>query len=630
MSHTILRFKLLYFILFCGYGALGPYYSLFFLSLNFPESQIGLLSMLPNVCSFLVAPFSGFVGDKYNVHREVLVISLILSTCTTTAMMYVYTFASQFMVCLLTAIFRAPIGPQVDAVVMSCLEDKAVYGSLRLWGAVSFGIFAFIGGILTSSPTPSSSSTTGSSTGTHHISTTTSGGGTANFTSVFFIYAFSSVIAGFIVLSFLYEEVMGHGRARKFKLDESTTDDSGDYEPPSLSTADPASSAQYEVVAATVHTSLLQNVDTTHKQHQQEEENRSATTLLVHVDDDDIDDSDDSDGNDETSPASQLVPKEKRPRMKKRINSSSGGQRHNAVHSNTRIDTKQSLPVSVAKPHNDDARVVDSLFRLFQRKPEVLVFGVVVFLSGVGAGVIDSYLFLRLKELGGAGLVMGLARFITCAAEIPMFQMAGPLQARYGTWPMIALTQAAFVVRFVYYSLLRDPWAVLPCEALNGLTFAVTWSVSCTYANEIAPLGCEGVMQALLEGLHFGIGCGMGALLGGFAYEQYGAVRLFEWSGLLSCISTVLALSTWWWLSTTAAVTAGATAGTTDTTRQRCYDTATTSTTGSSISTCTVDDGQFDAETAAAAIRTSTGGAGSGTSPNGLGKYTELTQIDTV
>ena len=150
-----------------------------------------------------------------------------------------------------------------------------------------------------------------------------------------------------------------------------------------------------------------------------------------------------------------------------------------------------------------------------------------------------------IQKLGGSGLLMGIARFLTCVAEVPMFQVAGGLQKRFGTWPMITITQIAFVVRFVYYVLLRDPWTVLPCELLNGLTFAVTWSVSCTYANEISPPGCHSVMQALLEGLHFGVGCGVGSLVGGFIYESYGAIRLFQFCGILSFSSTILALCAW-------------------------------------------------------------------------------------
>eukprot|EP01034_Spumella_vulgaris_P045174 gene45174-56252_t len=87
----------------------------------------------------------------------------------------------------------------------------------------------------------------------------------------------------------------------------------------------------------------------------------------------------------------------------------------------------------------------------------------------------------------------------------------------------MVVTQTAFVVRFVYYSLLVEPWAVLPCEILHGLTFATTWNVSCTYASEISPPGCHSTMQSLLEGLHWGIGSGLGALIGGFLYDSFGA-----------------------------------------------------------------------------------------------------------
>ena len=59
------------------------------------------------------------------------------------------------------------------------------------------------------------------------------------------------------------------------------------------------------------------------------------------------------------------------------------------------------------------------------KQPAVMSFMMIVFLSGLGAGVIDGFLFLRLKQLGGNGLVMGVARALTCASELPCFHYAG-------------------------------------------------------------------------------------------------------------------------------------------------------------------------------------------------------------
>jgi MFS family permease len=343
------------------------------------------------------------------------------------------TFNTQFPFVLITSIIRSPIGPGIDALVMAALDDKTIYGALRLWGAVSFGICSLLGGYLTSAP---------------HLHKD----GDSPFIILFYAYAMASVLSGYIILCLIYEDTN-----RK----------------------------SVDVVAE------LKHVDST------------ATDVSAIS----------------ASSDSELIPQPD--------------------------EEAQNRGRRAGREHKVNANIVSALLQVVRDKPIILLFALVVFLSGFGAGAIDSYLFLRLKELGGSGLVMGLGRFITCAAEVPMFHVAGAMQKNYGTWPMIALTQLAFVVRFVYYILLRNPWAVLPCEALNGLTFAVTWSVSCTYANEVAPPGCHAVVQALLEGLHFGFGCGVGSLVGGYIYEYYGAVRVFEVCAVLSALSTVLAMLAW-------------------------------------------------------------------------------------
>jgi hypothetical protein len=212
----------------------------------------------------------------------------------------------------------------------------------------------------------------------------------------------------------------------------------------------------------------------------------------------------------------------------------------------------QKLPTTADESTNKPAEIKveqsqkqlsfkDLLSLLLSSEKGIPVFSAIVLLSGFGGGAIDAFLFLRLKQLGGSSLCMGVARIITCASEIPMFQVAGTLHARYGTWKMLALTQLAFVVRFLYYSELSVAWWVLPCEVLHGLTFATTWSVSCTFANEVSPQGADATMQAILEGLHFGLGSGLGALLGGLVYDTYGAVVLFRLCASLSFISFLLA-----------------------------------------------------------------------------------------
>ena len=54
-------------------------------------------------------------------------------------------------------------------------------------------------------------------------------------------------------------------------------------------------------------------------------------------------------------------------------------------------------------------------------------------------------------------------------------------------------------------------------------------------------------MQALLEAMHFGLGCGVGSLAAGFVYESHGAVIRFLSAGVLSCFSCALASVTYFY-----------------------------------------------------------------------------------
>lgn len=209
---------------------------------------------------------------------------------------------------------------------MSSLDDRKHYGSMRLWGAVSFGIFSFLGGFLTTLPSTYSDEYSHGSP----------------FRYLFFIYSFFCFCTGVLAASSVYHK----------------------------------------------HLSKRQSEDAL------DASNEPLT----------------SEG-----------------------------------------DGEPDRPIST-EPVSDG--IVQSLILLFRKDYYLSIFCLVVFLSGCGAGVIDAFLFLRLKQLGGSGLVMGMARFVTCAAEVPMFQSTAFLLKRLGTWPLLVITQLAFVVRFLYYSIL--------------------------------------------------------------------------------------------------------------------------------------------------------------------------------
>jgi len=174
----------------------------------------------------------------------------------------------------------------------------------------------------------------------------------------------------------------------------------------------------------------------------------------------------------------------------------------------------------------------------------ILFFTLITLISGVSDGIIDAFLFIRIKELGGSSILCGVGRFITCASEVIVFRVAGRVYSKLGVWWCLVVTQTAFVIRFAGYLFLtrKFVWAVVFLESLNGFTFALTWQASCSYAGEIAPKGAESTMQSLLESVHWGAGSGLGALGAGFIYHLFGAQILFSIAASLCVLSLIISI----------------------------------------------------------------------------------------
>lgn len=64
----------------------------------------------------------------------------------------------------------------------------------------------------------------------------------------------------------------------------------------------------------------------------------------------------------------------------------------------------------------------------------------------------------------------------------------------------MSLVLLTFGVRFLLYSVLKNPWLVLPIELMNGITFGIFYATMASYANIISPPGTEATIQVGFEG----------------------------------------------------------------------------------------------------------------------------------
>ncbi len=138
---------LYYFTFFAANGALFPYYTLFYKSVGISEQAIGVLVALPTLVTMFASPLWSGLADALRLHRRLLPLSLLASMVAVVLLMQSQTFAALAAFILLQAFCSAPIVSLADNAVMELLgNQKHLYGKLRLWGAVGYGMTALLSG----------------------------------------------------------------------------------------------------------------------------------------------------------------------------------------------------------------------------------------------------------------------------------------------------------------------------------------------------------------------------------------------------------------------------------------------------------------------------------------------------
>lgn len=167
-------------------------------------------------------------------------------------------------------------------------------------------------------------------------------------------------------------------------------------------------------------------------------------------------------------------------------------------------------------------------------------FLLVTFFMGFGIGLIFTFLFWHLEDLGGPPTLFGIASLIDHLSEIICYFYVGHFINYAGHIPVIYIGLAGNFLRFVYISWIRNPWLVLPLEVLQGFTHAAVWATCTSYMGRIAPPGFGTSAQGILQGLHHGLGRGCGAIIGGLLTHSYGTETIFRYYGIANVIVLIL------------------------------------------------------------------------------------------
>jgi len=145
--------------------------------------------------------------------------------------------------------------------------------------------------------------------------------------------------------------------------------------------------------------------------------------------------------------------------------------------------------------------------------------------------------------------IQGLAQGIQCfGGEIPFFFWSGWIIKKLGYVNCMAVVPGAMAIRMFLYTVISNPIWIIGIEILNGVSYALGYSVKMAIAKIISP---PDTMNTLIGFLGFFdcIGECVGSLLGGYLFDSYGGVWSFRFfafgSAILCVVNTIIKIFGW-------------------------------------------------------------------------------------
>jgi PPP family 3-phenylpropionic acid transporter len=176
-----------------------------------------------------------------------------------------------------------------------------------------------------------------------------------------------------------------------------------------------------------------------------------------------------------------------------------------------------------------------------------VMFLMITFIGGTILSIISSFLFLYLNDMNASNTLMGLSLTVATISEIPILYFSDHLLQRWSAKGLLTFSLAITIVRSLAYSFIKTPGWVLLIQLLHGTSFAAMWVAGVSYANKIAPKGMGATAQGIFSGVQFGLAGIFGGLIGGWLYEDIGAVMMFRWVGIigLTLAISLLLIGSW-------------------------------------------------------------------------------------
>ena len=145
----MIRLSLFFFLLFATFSAMGALMPLYLKDLGLTTEEIGFLLAMGAVIAIIGQPFFGYVSDRIQSTKKVLISVMVCSLFVSFFYFSVQSFIMLLILFIVLNFFQSSSGPLIENITITySKKHNKNYGLIRLWGDVGVGAAAVILGAL--------------------------------------------------------------------------------------------------------------------------------------------------------------------------------------------------------------------------------------------------------------------------------------------------------------------------------------------------------------------------------------------------------------------------------------------------------------------------------------------------
>lgn len=166
--------------------------------------------------------------------------------------------------------------------------------------------------------------------------------------------------------------------------------------------------------------------------------------------------------------------------------------------------------------------------QLVRGSSRALLCAITTLLVGMVISTVENFLLWEMQDNRSTELHMGLslALGLISQAVFPFFVFK--ISKFLSPGKLLVLAAATVAVQCFYFSFLWGPWAVLPAQILNSLSFGGLWWAIQVQCDDIAIPGTERSVTRVYNTLCLELGLALGSIIGGLAVQKFGIAWVFR------------------------------------------------------------------------------------------------------